>query len=61
MTWGLQFSKDGKTAAYSISEGGSDWRKIIVMDAVTKTIKEDTLVDIKFSESAGRATMGLLF
>ena len=46
---GLQFSKDGKTAAYSISEGGSDWRKIIVMDAVTKTIKEDTLVDIKFS------------
>ena len=43
------FSKDGKTLAYSISEGGSDWRKIIVMDAETKEIKEDTLVDIKFS------------
>ncbi|MGK0413053.1 MAG: prolyl oligopeptidase [Polaribacter sp.] len=45
----LSFSKDGKTAAYTISEGGSDWRKIIVMDAESKTIKEDTLVDVKFS------------
>jgi len=45
----LSFSKDGKTAAYSISEGGSDWRKIIVLDAESKNIKEDTLVDVKFS------------
>ena len=45
----LSFSKDGKTAAYSISEGGSDWRKIIVLDAVNKIIKEDTLVNVKFS------------
>jgi prolyl oligopeptidase len=46
---GLSFSKNGKLLAYSISEGGSDWRKIIVMDAETKEITEDTLVDIKFS------------
>ncbi|QOD59898.1 S9 family peptidase [Polaribacter haliotis] len=45
----LSFSKDGKTAAYAISEGGSDWRKIIIMDAASKEIKEDTLVDVKFS------------
>ena len=45
----LSFSKDGKTAAYSISEGGSDWRKIIIMDTESKIIKEDTLVDVKFS------------
>ncbi|MFK8059164.1 MAG: prolyl oligopeptidase family protein [Polaribacter sp.] len=45
----LSFSKDGKTTAYSISEGGSDWRKIIIMDAESKIIKEDTLVDVKFS------------
>ena len=45
----LSFSKDGKTVAYSISEGGSDWRKIIMMDATSKLIKEDTLVDVKFS------------
>jgi prolyl oligopeptidase len=46
---GLSFSKDGKTAAYSISEGGSDWRKIIVIDVESKQVKEDTLVDVKFS------------
>ena len=45
----LSFSKDGKTVAYSISEGGSDWRKIIIMDVESKIIKEDTLVDVKFS------------
>ncbi len=43
------FSKDGKTFAYSISEGGSDWRKILIMDVESKKIVEDTLVDIKFS------------
>jgi prolyl oligopeptidase len=46
---GLNFSKTGKLLAYSISEGGSHWRKIIVMDAIDKKIIEDTLVDIKFS------------
>lgn len=46
---GLNFSKSGKLLAYSISEGGSDWRKIIVIDAIDKKIIEDTLVDIKFS------------
>ena len=45
----ISFSKDGKTAAYSISEGGSDWRKIIIIDTKSKTTKEDTLVDVKFS------------
>ncbi len=43
------FTKDGKLLAYSISEGGSDWRKIIVIDALTKEIKGDTIIDVKFS------------
>ncbi len=46
---GLSFSKDGNTLAYAISEGGSDWRKILVMDVESKDIVEDTLRDIKFS------------
>ena len=45
----LSFSEDGRTVAYSISEGGSDWRKIIIMDADSKAIRKDTLVDVKFS------------
>lgn len=46
---GLDFSKDGNKAAYSISEGGSDWRKVIIIDALSKKVLEDTLVDVKFS------------
>ncbi|WP_299333070.1 prolyl oligopeptidase family serine peptidase [uncultured Psychroserpens sp.] len=46
---GTSFSKDGSILAYSISEGGSDWRKILIMNTETKEIIEDTLVDIKFS------------
>lgn len=46
---GLDFSKDGSKTAYSISEGGSDWRKVIIIDAVSKKVLEDTLVDVKFS------------
>lgn len=45
----LDFSRDGSLVAYAISEGGSDWRKVIVMDAKSKKIIGDTLVDVKFS------------
>ena len=58
---GLSFSKDGKTAAYSISEGGSDWRKIIVIDVESKKIKEDTLVDVKFSGINWRGNEGFYY
>jgi len=46
---GLSFSKSGHLLAYSISEGGSDWRKVVMMDVASKKIIGDTLVDIKFS------------
>lgn len=46
---GTSFSKNGKILAYAISEGGSDWRKILVMNTETKEIIEDTIVDVKFS------------
>ncbi|MDO5979047.1 prolyl oligopeptidase family serine peptidase [Flavivirga spongiicola] len=47
---GTSFSKDGSILAYSISEGGSDWRKILVMNTETKEIIEDTLIDVKFTQ-----------
>jgi prolyl oligopeptidase len=46
---GLSFSENGKLAAYSISEGGSDWRKVLVINTETKEIIEDTIRDLKFS------------
>ncbi|MGB7841268.1 MAG: prolyl oligopeptidase family serine peptidase [Salinimicrobium sp.] len=57
----MNFSKDGKTLAYSISEGGSDWRKIIVMDAETREIKEDTLMDVKFSGISWKGDEGFYY
>ena len=42
------FTKDGQILAYSISEGGSDWRKILVIRTETKAIIEDTITDMKF-------------
>ena len=45
----LSFSENGKILAYSISEAGSDWRKVLIMNTESKVIIEDTLIDIKFS------------
>lgn len=58
---GMSFSKSGNIAAYAISEGGSDWRKVIVMDAESKQITEDTLVDIKFSGMSWKGDDGFYY
>ncbi len=57
----FSFSENGKILAYSISEGGSDWRKIIVMNAETKEIVEDTLVDVKFSGISWKGDEGFFY
>ena len=46
---GVSFTKDGSKVAYQISEGGSDWRKVIIMEAASKKILGDTIKDVKFS------------
>ncbi|WP_350293302.1 prolyl oligopeptidase family serine peptidase [uncultured Croceitalea sp.] len=58
---GLSFTKDGSLATYLISEGGSDWRKAIVINAKTKEQVEDTLVDIKFSGISWKGTEGFFY
>ncbi|MDR7369531.1 prolyl oligopeptidase family serine peptidase [Flavobacterium aquidurense] len=58
---GLDFSKDGSKAAYSISEGGSDWRKVIIIDALSKKVLEDTLVDVKFSGISWHGNEGFYY
>jgi len=57
----LSFSPDGSLAAYAISEGGSDWRSVIIIDAITKEIIEDTLVDIKFSGVSWKGNEGFYY
>lgn len=46
---GIEFSENGNFAACQISEGGSDWRKVFVLDTRSLKMVGDTLVDVKFS------------
>ena len=55
------FSKDGSKLAYAISEGGSDWRKVIVMNTETKEIVGDTLTDVEFSGLSWKGEDGFYY
>ncbi|WBV55028.1 prolyl oligopeptidase family serine peptidase [Chryseobacterium daecheongense] len=57
----LSFNKKGNLAAYSISEGGSDWNKIIIIDAITKKQIDDTLTDVKFSGISWQGDEGFYY
>ncbi len=57
---GINFSKDGSMAAYNISEGGSDWQKLVVMDAANKKQTGDTL-EIKFSGASWKGNEGFYY
>lgn len=58
---GIFFTKDGSIAAHMITEGGSDWRKIIVRNAVTQEVIEDTLIDVKFSGLSWKGNDGFYY
>lgn len=58
---GVDFNKEGSLLAYQISEGGSDWRKVIVLNAETKQVIEDTLKDVKFSGIAWNGNDGFYY
>lgn len=58
---GVSFNKKGNLVAYSISEGGSDWNKIIVLDVFTQKQIGDTLVDVKFSGMAWQGEDGFYY
>lgn len=57
----LSFSKSGSIVAYSISEGGSDWRKIVLMDVKTKEIMDDTIYNVKFSGISWKKNDGFFY
>ncbi len=58
---GISFTKDGSLCAYQISEGGSDWRKVIVLETKTKTMLDDTLMDVKFSGLSWKNNEGFYY
>lgn len=58
---GVSFNKNGNLVAYRISEGGSDWNKIIIMNALTKEIIDETIVDVKFSGTSWLGDEGFYY
>lgn len=58
---GIDFTKDGSMAAYQLSEGGSDWRKVIVIKTEDKKIIGDTLTDLKFTGIAWKGNEGFYY
>ncbi len=57
----VSFTKDGSILAIQISEGGSDWRKVIVMNSETKENIGDTLIDVKFSGISWKGNEGFFY
>jgi prolyl oligopeptidase len=58
---GMFFSKDGSLLTILIQEGGSDWRKAVVMKAADKSILGDTLRDLKFTGIAWKGNEGFYY
>ena len=58
---GVSFNKEGNLVAYSISEGGSDWNKIIIIDALTKKVIDETIIDVKFSGASWKGDQGFFY
>ncbi len=57
----VSFSRDGKLVAYQLSEGGSDWRTIVVRDVESGDTIGDPIVDVKFSGIAWRGNEGFYY
>ena len=57
----VSFTKDGSILAIQISEGGSDWRKVIVLNSASKQAIGDTLIDVKFSGISWKGNEGFFY
>ena len=58
---GLSFSKDGSLLAYQVSEGGSDWTNVYVIDALTKNPVGEMITNVKFSGIAWQGNTGFYY
>jgi prolyl oligopeptidase len=49
---GITFSKDYKYAAYTLSESGSDWQQIHIVEVATRKLLKDQVRWVKFSNAS---------
>ena len=58
---GTSFTNDGTLMAYLISNGGSDWRDILVKNTSTGNLLGDTIKDAKFSGVSWKGDDGFYY
>jgi prolyl oligopeptidase len=58
---GTSFSPDGSLVAYLLSNGGSDWRDLVVKSAVSGQPVGDTIRNIKFSGASWKGNDGFFY
>jgi prolyl oligopeptidase len=58
---GTSYTTDGSMVALLIQEGGSDWRKGVVLNTKDKTMVGDTLKDLKFTGIAWKGNEGFYY
>jgi prolyl oligopeptidase len=57
----LKFSDDASLLAYTISPGGADWQKIVVMDVKSQKRLNDTIHDVKFTNISWNNNEGFFY
>ncbi|RZM27324.1 MAG: S9 family peptidase, partial [Pedobacter sp.] len=58
---GISFSKDGSLVAYQVSEGGSDWTYVVVLDTHTKAQVGARITNVKFSGISWQGNAGFYY
>lgn len=58
---GLFYSRDGSLVGCLIQEGGSDWRKAVILKTTDKSVIGDTLRDLKFTGISWRGNDGFYY
>jgi len=58
---GSSYTNDGSMVALLIQEGGSDWRKAVVLNTTDKSVVGDTLKDLKFTGIAWKGNEGFYY
>ncbi|HEX8060242.1 MAG TPA: prolyl oligopeptidase family serine peptidase, partial [Cyclobacteriaceae bacterium] len=58
---GTSYTTDGSMVALLIQEGGSDWRKAVVLNTKDKSMVGDTLKDLKFTGISWKGNEGFYY
>lgn len=57
----VDYTKDGSMGAYQIAEKGSDWHKLLILRTVDKSVVDDTLYNIRFSNIVWKGNEGFFY